>query len=129
MYSHTPLTLLLITPSGDPASSPVDIMYLAFFVIGMTLSFLTHVGPALVSDDLPTFGYGIGIGPPGVGVLQTSGNTGLMPPLLLWATPRELANTVTAMLFRSPNSKRVSRARRLAAHDRKRPTPARALSV
>ena len=36
----------------------------------------------------------MGTGPPGVGVLHTSGNTGLMPPDPLWAMPRELANVV-----------------------------------
>jgi hypothetical protein len=41
------------------------------------------------------------MGPPGVGVLQTSGKIGLMPPLPLWATPRELTNTVTGMTLSS----------------------------
>src|SRR5437867_3339476 len=56
MNSHGPFTLLLITPSADPASSPEDIMYFALLVMGIWPSFLTVVGPADVSADFPTFG-------------------------------------------------------------------------
>src|SRR5438132_774333 len=45
------------------------------------------------------FGYGIGMGGAGgAGVLQTSGNTMLIPPLPLWASPRKLTNVVWPML-------------------------------
>ena len=43
----------------------------------------TEVLPSAVSLDCAMLGYGIGTGPPGVGVLQTSGNA-IVVPLLLW---------------------------------------------
>src|SRR5439155_14140589 len=90
--SHVPFILLLTTPSAAPASSPVDIMYLASWVMGIWPSVVTEVGPEEVSADCPMLGYGIGTGPAGVGVLQTSGKIGLIPPLPLCAIPRQLAN-------------------------------------
>lgn len=81
MNSQVPLIFPLITPSAEPASSPVDIMYLASCVMGIAPSVVTEVGPELVSADLPILGYGMGTGPAGVGVLQTSGKIGLVPLL------------------------------------------------
>lgn len=52
---------------------------------------LYRFGPLLVSEGLPMLRSGIGAGPPGVGVLYTSGNTMLTPLLPLWTMPRELA--------------------------------------
>src|SRR5437660_24952 len=62
--------------------------------MGIWPSVVTEVGPEEVSDDCPMLGYGIGTGPAGVGVLQTSGKVGLIPPLPLCAIPRLLANVV-----------------------------------
>src|SRR2546429_1822796 len=62
--------------------------------MGIWPSVVTEVGPEEVSDDCPMLGYGIGTGPAGVGVLQTSGKIGLIPPLPLCAIPRQLANVV-----------------------------------
>src|SRR5438034_11522936 len=42
--------------------------------------------PWAVSADLAMFGYGIGTGPAGVGVLHTSGKAMAMPSLDLWTT-------------------------------------------
>src|SRR5436309_721174 len=53
--------------------------------------------PEAVSDDLAMFGYGMGIGPAGLGVLQTSGKAMVTPPLSLWTTDRLLTPTVTPM--------------------------------
>ena len=94
MNSHSPLLTPEMTPPAEPGSSPVDVEYLAPLTIGILPSVVTFLGPLLVSDALPMFGYGIGIGPPGEGVLHTSGKTVLIPPLPLWAIPRELAKVV-----------------------------------
>src|SRR5689334_19880860 len=105
MYSQAPLILLLMTPIADPASSPVDIMYLALLVIGICPSVLTEVGPEEVLEDIPMFGYGIGTGPAGVGVLHTSGKIGLWPPLPLWAIPRAFAKTVGIVVSVVPSGR------------------------
>ncbi len=56
MNSQVPLTLLLMTPRAEPASSPLDIMYFASCVMGIWPSVVTEVGPELVSEDLPMLG-------------------------------------------------------------------------
>jgi hypothetical protein len=68
--------------------------YFASLVIGMELSIFTVGGPMAVSADFPVLGYGRGMGPPGVGVLHTSGKTIFIPPLPAWTTPRQFTNTV-----------------------------------
>jgi fucose permease len=60
-------------------------------------SHLTFFVPAAVSDDFAMFGYGIGIGPPGLGVLQTSGNAIVVPLLDACTTDMLLTPTVTGM--------------------------------
>src|SRR3954466_14432211 len=95
MNSQTPMLTLDATPPATPASSPDDFMYVAPLTIGIAPSVVPLVGPPVVSEAWPTFGYGIGTGGAGgAGVLQTSGKTMLMPPLCLWAIPRKLANVV-----------------------------------
>ena len=59
-------------------------------------------GPPEVSAALPTFGYGIGTGPAGDGVLHTSGKTVLSPPLVWWTTPRPFTKTVHGMTAPPP---------------------------
>ena len=58
-------------------------------------SALTVEAPLTVSEDCAMFGYGIGIGPPGVGVLQTSGKAIVTPPLSLWTTDILFTPTLT----------------------------------
>src|SRR5262245_35471159 len=63
---------------AEPASSPVEVFKLASFVIttlpeASLATLFTWLAPAID-------GYGIGMGPPGVGVLQTSGKTGTATP-------------------------------------------------
>src|SRR5262249_16248908 len=82
-------------PPALPASSPVlTAKFESCKQIGLP-SHLTDELPWAVSEDLAIFGYGIGTGPPGVGVLQTSGNAVVMPPLSAWTTERLLTPTVT----------------------------------
>ena len=54
---------------------------MAPLTIGILPSIVMLFGPPVASAERPTLGYGIGTGPPGVGVLQTSGRTTLCPPL------------------------------------------------
>src|SRR5436190_20724641 len=69
--SHSPMFTLDATPPSVPASSPEDFMYFALLTMGIWPSVVTVVGPLVVSDDWPMFGYGIGIGGAGgAGVLQ-----------------------------------------------------------
>ena len=60
-------------------------------------SHLTFVVPFAVSEDLAMFGYGIGIGPAGDGVLHTSGKAIVVPLLDACTTERKLTPTVTGM--------------------------------
>ena len=84
-------------PPALPASSPVLMLkFESLTQIGLP-SHLTFVVPLAVSDDLAMFGYGIGIGPAGDGVLHTSGNAIVVPLLLAWTTDRKLTPTVTGM--------------------------------
>src|SRR5687768_3134912 len=84
MNSHSLRFTLDMMPPSVPGSSPDDFEYLAPFTIGILPSVFTFDGPLDVSDACPMFGYGIGMGGAGgAGVLQTSGNTMLMPPLPL----------------------------------------------
>jgi hypothetical protein len=48
----------------------------------MILTLLEHV-PPFACDSEAVFGYGIGTGPPGVGVLHTSGTMKQLPPLFV----------------------------------------------
>src|SRR5688572_13010690 len=81
-----PRLTLDTTPPTDPASSPV--LELKFEPLSMmpSPSALTVVLVSDASDDLATFGYGIGTGPAGDGVLHTSGNAMDMPLLFLCTT-------------------------------------------
>src|SRR5215471_4835966 len=71
-------------PPADPASSPVLVLYTESLIMTGLPSAFTVVAVCAASDDLAMFGYGIGTGPPGVGVLHTSGKTGATPPESLW---------------------------------------------
>src|SRR5438093_12548711 len=97
MNSHSFMFTLDMTPPAVPASSPEDLEYLAPLTIGISPSVFTFVGPSDVSDAWPMFGYGMGTGPAGDGVLQTSGKAVLIPPLPLCAMPRRLAKVVCAI--------------------------------
>src|SRR4051812_32479489 len=78
-------------------------------------SHLTFLLVLSASDDIATFGYGIGTGPAGVGVLHTSGNAMETPPLAWCTTDRLLTPTVTGMLA-PPGERRGSRGRRRGQH-------------
>src|SRR4051812_13267738 len=81
--SALPLILFDTTPPPAlPASSPVLMLKFESFTHVELPSHFTLVVPLAVSDDLAMLGYGIGIGPPGDGVLQTSGKAVVMPLLL-----------------------------------------------
>ena len=72
--SALPLILFETTPPPAlPASSPVLVLKFESFTQTGLPSHFTLIVPLAVSDDFAMFGYGIGIGPPGAGVLQTSG--------------------------------------------------------
>jgi hypothetical protein len=95
MNSHSLRLTFDMIPPIVPGSSPEDLEYLAPFTIGIFPSVFTVDGPLEVSEDWPMFGYGMGIGGAGgAGVLQTSGNAGLIPPLPPCAIPRPFTNVV-----------------------------------
>src|SRR6267378_3716181 len=82
--SALPLILFEATPPpADPPSSPVLVEKLESLTHVGLPSHVTVSAPAAVSLDLAIFGYGIGIGPAGLGVLQTSGKDGDTPLLPL----------------------------------------------
>src|SRR6185312_2558232 len=94
--SALPLVLLDATPPpAVPASSPVLVLKLESFTHSGLPSAFTLVAPFAVSEDFAAFGYGMGTGPPGVGVLQTSGKITVVPPLSACTTLKLLALTVT----------------------------------
>src|SRR5690606_33281085 len=66
-------------------------------------SAFTFFVPFAVSDDIATFGYGIGTGPAGDGVLQTSGNASVTPLLCACTSVSLFAPTVTGMTNPSGN--------------------------
>src|SRR5690606_18938311 len=112
---HSPMLTEETTPPSVPASSPELRMYFAPFTIGIWPSVFTLLGPPVVSEDLPMFGYGIGTGLGAAGVLHTSGNTMLSPPLPLCAMPRAFTNVVCAI------SSPASRLFQLLQHDPREP--------
>lgn len=57
----------------------------------------TDFEPLAVSEDIAMLGYGMGIGPMGVGVLQTSGKAMTTPLLFLCTTVMKLTITVAGM--------------------------------
>src|SRR5882724_6233092 len=86
-------------PPAEPASSPVLVLYTESLIMTGFPSAFTVVAVCAASDDLATFGYGIGTGPPGVGVLHTSGKTGETPPeSLCTIVIGLLTSTVTPIL-------------------------------
>src|SRR5262245_6820738 len=74
-------------------------------MIGLPSTF-TVVEPSAVSVDCATLGYGIGTGPPGVGVLQTSGKIVVIPLLAAWTTVSLLAFTVAGISSPSAGCRR-----------------------
>src|SRR4051795_10891022 len=96
--SALPLILFDATPPPAlPASSPVLMLKFESLTHTGLPSHFTVVVPLAVSDDFAMFGYGIGIGPAGDGVLHTSGKAIVTPPLSAWTTDKKLTPTVTAM--------------------------------
>ena len=92
--SALPLILFDATPPPAlPASSPVLMLKFESLTQTGLPSHLTFVVPFAVSDDFAMFGYGIGIGPAGEGVLQTSGKAIVVPLLDAWTTERKLTPT------------------------------------
>src|SRR5690606_40922074 len=84
-------------PPAEPASSPVLMLKFESFTQTGFPSHLTFFVPFAVSDERAMLGYGIGIGPAGLGVLQTSGNAMVVPLLDSWTTARPLTPTATPM--------------------------------
>src|SRR5690606_23071677 len=109
MNSALPLILLDTTPPPAlPASSPVLILKFESLTQVDWPSHLTFFVPCAVSLDIATFGYGIGIGPAGDGVLQTSGNAIDVPLLDACTTERKLTPTVAGMLVSSVDLDRAA---------------------
>src|SRR5208282_2534947 len=92
------MKVLDLTPPTVPGSSPVHRLNShPLIAIIFPPSAVTVVLPFARSLDIETItGYGIGTGPPGLGVLQTSGTVLLAIPLLpLWTREFELPFTFT----------------------------------
>src|SRR2546425_12566399 len=89
MNSHSPMLELETTPKSVPASSPDDFMYFAPLTIGICPSVVTALGPLVVSEACPMFGYGIGIGGAGGGggLAAAGGNQPIPPPPPPGASP------------------------------------------
>src|SRR3989442_14845590 len=89
MNSHSPILELETTPKSVPASSPDDFMYFAPLTIGICPSVVTALGPLVVSEACPMFGYGIGIGGGGGGggVVAVGGRQLIPPPRPLGKSP------------------------------------------
>jgi hypothetical protein len=68
------------------------------------LSILTVLEPLAVSLDWAMLGYGMGIGPAGVGVLHTSGKDMVIPVLPAWTTVIMFTLVVTGMFLPRPKS-------------------------
>src|SRR5262249_50981738 len=80
--SALPLILFDATPPPAlPASSPVLMLKFESLTQTGLPSHLTLLVPLAVSEDFAMFGYGIGIGPAGLGVLHTSGKAIVIPLL------------------------------------------------
>src|SRR4051812_31570893 len=104
MNSAFPLILFEATPPPAlPASSPVLMLKFESLTHAGLPSHLTFDVPLAVSEDFAMFGYGIGTGPAGDGVLQTSGNAVVMPLLSAWTTDNELTPTLTPILSSAPS--------------------------
>src|SRR5262249_26016908 len=74
------------TPPMEPGSSPLLMLkFESLSMIGLP-SHLTVLLPLSVCADIAMFGYGVGTGPPGVGVLQTSSWVVAIPVLALCTT-------------------------------------------
>jgi len=98
------MLVLETTPPAVPASSPLQLLNSDPLMAAMLPpSTLTVVVPLLRSLDMERMmGYGMGTGPPGLGVLQTSGAVLLANPLLPWWTKEldvPLTLIVTPMLI------------------------------
>ena len=81
MNSAFPLVQLDTTPPAEPASSPV--LWEKLLPCSMTgqPSASVFLLPWAVSLDWAMLGYGIGMGPAGLGVLHTSGKAMAIPLL------------------------------------------------
>src|ERR1051326_887850 len=92
-----------LPPPAVPGSSPLLLEYSEpLFAHMLPPSALTVVVPLSRLSDIAMFGYGIGTGPPGLGVLQTSGMVAAAIPLAaLCDNMSMLMLTVTGMI-RSP---------------------------
>src|SRR3982751_4714450 len=99
------MLVLDLTPPALPGSSPLQLPYSEpLMAAGLPPSTLTVVEPFFRLLDIDTMtGYGIGTGPPGDGVLHTSGIVDLvMPEQPLWAS--EFDRPLTWMLTLMPIS-------------------------
>ena len=67
----------------NPLRPRVLVEILALTLASGLPSILTVSAPSAMSLSIAMFGYGIGIGPPGLGVLQTSGGAHVRPPVPL----------------------------------------------
>ena len=98
MNSAFPFVVFETTPPpADPASSPVLVLKFEPSIITGFPSIVTFLLPLSVSDDMAMLGYGMGIGPAGDGVLQTSGKAMATPSLDLCTTVRSFTFTVAGM--------------------------------
>src|SRR5687768_2218332 len=90
------MKVLDLTPPATPALSPLDRENSDPLTAIIMPSAFTVVVPFESVIDWEMFGYGIGTGPPGDGVLQTSGIVAIEMPLLpLWTRELEAPLTLT----------------------------------
>ena len=76
--------MLDFTPPAVPGSSPKLMLYSEPLMAIILLFFaLTVLVPFFSVPWFAVLGYGIGTGPPGVGVLQTSGIVAIDMPIVL----------------------------------------------
>src|SRR5262249_23681829 len=107
-----PLNLLETTPPpAFPASSPLDIVIsVSLVAVFLPIIFtLLEAVPPSIWVSMAMFGYGIGTGPPGVGVLHTSGK------IMHWPSPLVEAPKIMSVLLSRDQSFR----RRFLHHARR----------
>jgi hypothetical protein len=79
------MTIWEATPPATPTLSPLLMVPMVDMLCAGVppIKTLKHGGTRVIPMDI--LGYGIGIGPTGVGVLHTSGNPRFIPPIIEFA--------------------------------------------